>query len=360
MEKKLCIVMLAVLLLFPLVSGTSNILTTQNNDKETVMSPSYISSFVEVPTWESGDSWRYRFDEIVVHYDDGNVSFQLVFKINDLLITVQSVNETIYEIIISPTSIEGSFALDISNSTGYGPLNVTGELKQTSVSGRVWIGRESLGIVDIEFHLHGRIWIKVNENPYAISIPSIPFRATVDGVVHSSIPFTVISFPSDCGDTWGTPATNITFDGLVQSPWFNVTNGINNFIRNRDLFDEIAAILYLLGYPISADDLRMFSDILADVFPIVNISYVMEKYLGLENTFPFPEAPDIFHCANETEMITVPAGTFEAYNITVVGGLGSMYYAPDAGMIIKIEGRFEDVIPFITNLKGELLQTTYS
>jgi hypothetical protein len=44
--------------------------------------------------------------------------------------------------------------------------------------------------------------------------------------------------------------------------------------------------------------------------------------------------PEMFNCS-DMETRTVIAGTFDAYNI-VVGGMGSIYYAPDVGNIIEI------------------------
>jgi len=40
--------------------------------------------------------------------------------------------------------------------------------------------------------------------------------------------------------------------------------------------------------------------------------------------------------------VTVEAGTFDAYNISVMKGLGHIYYAPEVGNIIKISGHSID------------------
>jgi hypothetical protein len=38
-----------------------------------------------------------------------------------------------------------------------------------------------------------------------------------------------------------------------------------------------------------------------------------------------------------------------------LGGLGSIYYSPEIGNIIKIIGNFENILPFISNIKAELI-----
>jgi hypothetical protein len=75
--------------------------------------------------------------------------------------------------------------------------------------------------------------------------------------------------------------------------------------------------------------------------------------------FQTPAISDAFFCLN-TENITVPAGTYEAYNITLVGGLAQCFYAPTAGNVVKIAGNLEEIIPYLKGINMELLSTNYS
>ena len=75
--------------------------------------------------------------------------------------------------------------------------------------------------------------------------------------------------------------------------------------------------------------------------------------------FQIPAISNAFFCLN-TENITVPAGTYEAYNITLFGGLAQCYYAPTAGNVVKITGNFEEINPDIKNINMELISTNYS
>ena len=75
--------------------------------------------------------------------------------------------------------------------------------------------------------------------------------------------------------------------------------------------------------------------------------------------FQIPAIDSAFFCLN-TENITVLAGDYEAYNITIIGGMAQCFYAPTAGNVVKITGNLEELIPYITNINMELLSTNYS
>jgi hypothetical protein len=60
------------------------------------------------------------------------------------------------------------------------------------------------------------------------------------------------------------------------------------------------------------------------------------------------------------EDITVDAGLFSAYKIEFVDGLfGSIYYAPDAGNLIKTAVNMEIPGEMLINVYGELTETNY-
>jgi hypothetical protein len=88
------------------------------------------------------------------------------------------------------------------------------------------------------------------------------------------------------------------------------------------------------------------------------INKALTTFLG-ENVIHIPKMNNSFYCMN-TQDITVPAGTYEAYNITLFGGVGHCYYAPAAGNIVLLSGNFHDTLPVLENLNIELLSTTYS
>jgi hypothetical protein len=74
--------------------------------------------------------------------------------------------------------------------------------------------------------------------------------------------------------------------------------------------------------------------------------------------FSLPEVPYLFQCTT-TELVTVPAGPYLAYNITSYNGLITLYYAPEAGTIIKIRGSIGDDSLTLGVFDVELLDTNY-
>jgi hypothetical protein len=245
---------------------------------------------------------------------------------------------------------------------GDGLINITGQLEDTIFTGTILFNKSDLGITHLDAILDGKITLNIVENPYIpINIP-IHLPATINVSVNSSVPYPIIEFPLNVSHIWGLPATNLSFDGTIQSPWLDFADRLNNCIQKHwNLVELLIRILNLLQIfpPIDPGLLWNISNILADILPIVDISYVLTTYVGIEPVFPFPPVPEIFHC-NNTENITIENTTFFVYNISVGGGLGSMYYAPEAGMIAKIKGRFKDIIPFISDIDAELIDYSYS
>jgi hypothetical protein len=96
----------------------------------------------------------------------------------------------------------------------------------------------------------------------------------------------------------------------------------------------------------------------ATLLPVVDIKDALTT-LGPGNVLPMPMIAGAFFC-NNTEPISVPAGIYNAYNITIVGGMARCFYAPTVGNIVKLTGNIQNLIPYITNINMELLSTNYS
>jgi hypothetical protein len=148
---------------------------------------------------------------------------------------------------------------------------------------------------------------------------------------------------------WGLPAVNVSIAGTIESIWLNIFNFINQKVRKWNL---IGPISLLLG--VDEQAIQDASDMIDDILPVIDIEYVLNEYLGADNVLSLPEIPFVFYC-NNTVNITVPVGTFETYEIVVAGGLGTMYYSPEVKNIIKMEGNFDDVLPFLNGIEVELI-----
>lgn len=96
---------------------------------------------------------------------------------------------------------------------------------------------------------------------------------------------------------------------------------------------------------------------IASLLPVVDIGDAFVVF-GIPSVFTLPDIPSAFACLNK-ETVTVEAGTYEAYNITVAGGVGTYYYAPQVGNVIKISGDFQGLLPYLQSIDMELIETNY-
>jgi hypothetical protein len=329
----------------------------KNVEKETPNSEPHSQAMVtfgddiSVPVWKVGDYWDYQINTIVVDLDEEGFLIHITLETDNLSLNVVDDTDDSYTVEIKATLNGNGYA---NMNFGDGLINVTAELEATTLSGNILFNKTDLGIKHIEATLDGGIHLKVIENPYIQREIPMNIPATINISVDGNVPYPIIDFPLNVSNTWGLPAINISLDGTIQSKWFNLIAWLNTIARNHWKFVELIA--GFIG--IDPAMLKIISDILADILPVIDIRYVLTKYAGVEPVFAFPEVPDIFIC-NNTENITVGGRTFFAYNISVGGGIGSMYYAPEAGTIVKISGRFKDIIPFVNDLNAELIETNY-
>jgi len=296
------------------------------------------SSQIDVPTWEIGDQWTYKIDNITISINQENQTFDLYLALAELPLTVISLNDTCYTLAFQ-TSVSGNSK--IYADLGDGPINMTITFSNLKISGNVTIDKTTLGIKDITVLFKGRFMVDIIQQPYIqlpFSLPIIPVPVTMNIDTNFDAPVSLLTFPLDTNMIWNSTATNLTINGKIHTIWFNIILFLNNIAKlfnNEFLPPEIAALL-----------------------PIVDIKDALTT-LGTGNVFPIPMIPSAFACLN-TENITVPAGTYDAYNITILGGLANGFYAPTAGNIVKLTGNFEDIIPYVTNINMELLSTNYS
>ena len=146
-------------------------------------------------------------------------------------------------------------------------------------------------------------------------------------------PLKSLDFPLSVGNIWGNLYNIVTIDGQISSKWLNFISFIDNIFK-------------ILPPEIS------------DLFPIINISDLIEL-TGGDNSFEIPGSDVSFECVNQ-EVITVPAGTFNAYKIQIYGDKGTLYYAPDAGMVIKADLNLQEYLPFLSDITFSLSDTNYN
>ena len=353
MKGKIVGILICVMLLTTFFSVATNVEDDYNKEHMVIYNePSSSSYDDDVPIWEIGNTWTYKIDDINLDISDENLSenftIQIHGSIDSLPLEVVDDSGDSYQLAFQAT-IGGYISVDID--LGDGPINVTGEFEETTIEGSLFFNKSDLGIKQVEIIISGKLAINVIEQPYGnwSFFPEIPISATITMNAEFDPIYPIIDFPLNTSKFWGLPSVNITFDGTIESTWLKIFNMLNNLIRIPGIIEIIAAL--------TGSDPAMFheiSDILKDILPVIDIGYVLNEYLGVENIIHLPEIPIIFLC-NNTDNITVPAGTFNAYDISVMGGLGNIYYAPEVKNIVKMKGNFEDVLPFINNINAELI-----
>jgi hypothetical protein len=237
------------------------------------------------------------------------------------------------------TTINGQIKVTIDR--GNGPVNVSLTFSDLDVSGTVLVDKSTLGRKEISAGFkREKILIKIEQSfiPLPRFLQKFSARITINLGMTYDPPLSLLTFPLNTGTAWNLPSTNITIDGTIQSFYLNLINFINKIAKlfgKEFLPPEISALL-----------------------PIIDLEETLTA-LGYDNVFSIPPIPSAFFCLN-TENITVPAGTYEAYNNTLFGGPAQCYYAPTAGNIVKIIGNLEEIDPNTKNIKIELLSTNYS
>ena len=335
---------------------TGYITVAENIEKTSQISTSKKISNVsfedDVPVWTVDNYWNFKIEDMTVDYEKEGQYINVKLKTNNLQLKVIDVKTDSYILDINAELTGSGYAYI---NLGDGPVNITINLKSTKLTGTIVFNKSDMGIKQLNPKLEGRIVVNVIEQPYTeFSIPAIPIRATIEIFTTLATPLTIIDFPLNVSNIWGVPSANISIEGTIKSPWLYLINFLNNIaIKHWNLTLRIAEKL-----EIDEETVRTITDMLSDILPIINISYVLTEYMQIGNVFETPEIPTIFIC-DDIEEITVQGNSYNAYNISVIGGIGNIYYAPDAGNIIKIYGHFKDILPFISDLNIELKETNY-
>lgn len=335
MKGKILGIIIGLMLMFTFFATAQNV---ENNSIHSIKNNPYRPIFDDdVPVWEVGDQWTYRIHDIDVDFDEDNQSLQIHLEAEDLLLQVISDSGDSYGLEFTG---EISGTLDADFDFGDGPVRINVTLESTPVSGDIVIEKTNLGIEEINAVIEGRVIVNVFEQPYVelpFNIPAIPIRGEIDFNINFGTSFAILDFPLNTSKIWNLSATNLTVGGEIRSIWLNIINFVNK-------------IATLFGFELLPEEI-------AGLLPVIDIQEALEV-LGIGNSFEIPEIPYAFACFGR-DNITVEAGTFDAYNISIAGGLANCYYAPEAGNVIRIQGNLQDLLPYVTDINMELIETNY-
>ncbi len=337
MKTKIIGIIISIMLLTTLYAAALPMNTLQQNTLSKTQHAS--STIVDVPVWEVGNTWTYQVSDLSLNFTSDTQTVLLHTSIDELPLVVMNVTDEYYTLSFS-TTMDGIGYVNADQ--GDGPVNVSVSISDLAIQGTILVEKTTLGIKDITLSFdQQKLSFNIIQQPY-IQLPdwlrkiSAKFTSNVD--VSCDVSVALVSFPLSPGMFWDLVATNFTVNGKLSSFLFNVLNFINNFAKlfGKDFLPaEIAALL-----------------------PIIDFHEALSTYLGT-NVFLLPGFVGAFYCP-DTETVDVPAGTYDAYNISLLGGLAKCYYAPTAGNVIQLQGDFQDFIPFVKSLDLVLLSTNYS
>ncbi|MCX6671882.1 MAG: hypothetical protein NTX92_08190 [Euryarchaeota archaeon] len=337
MKSKLIGLLICIMLLTILFAAAKPATKIELNPSSKTQTTSSI--MVDVPIWEIGNTWTYQVNDLSINYTTETQSVLLYGSITELPLEVTNTTGDFYTLSFA-TTMNGIGYITANPSEG--PVNVSVTFSDLAIQGTLQVEKSTLGIKNIAFSFDNqKIAFNMINQPY-ITLPdwlhtiSAKFTSNID--IHSDISVALLSFPLFTGMYWDLLATNISVNGKLQSFLFNVLHFLNNFAK-----------LFGLDFlPVE----------IAELLPIIDFNQALTNYLGT-NVFQVPGFAGLFFCP-ATESISVPAGTYDAYNISLMGGIGQCYYAPDAGNVIQLKGNFQDIIPFVQSIDLVLLSTTYN
>jgi hypothetical protein len=301
-----------------------------------------LSSIVgDVPEWEEGMAWKYRIDSIDFTLSEVEGRYiDVSLKSGELEIEVKKVNSSFY--ITSFYTQDLDISIDVYLNLTGDPIVFSCNFSNATLEGEILFDRSNLGIVSVKSSFFGEL--ELESLPFDVPpillhlVPVVPLTINTDIQFNESYP--LIDFPIDIGKLWGLPARVITIDGTIES----------KLLRLAYILNKIAK---LFGKELISPEFSRF-------LPVIDISEVLNAY-GIANEIEIPSVPEnimgipAFECLSE-EKVSVEAGNFSAYNISIIDGICSLYYSPEAKMVVKIVGNFKDIFPFMEDVSIELLE----
>jgi hypothetical protein len=331
--------LIGIIICFMLLTTLFTTATQATNLRTITTEPQTSSTMVDVPVWEIGDTWTYEIDDISIDYTTDTQSVQLHGTLSELPLEVTSTTGDFYTLGFE-TTMDGTGYINAESEDG--PVNVSLTISDLAIQGTVQIDKTNLGIKDIQVYFDNqKISFNIIDQPFLplpswLHVISAKFTSNIDVSCDTSV--SLLSFPLFTGIYWDLLATSFSVNGQIQSKLFNLLSFINNLVK-------------LFGVELLPAEI-------AALLPVIDFNEALNTFVGT-NIFDIPGFAGVFFCP-ATETVSVPAGTYDAYNITLMGGIGQCYYAPAAGSIIKLRGNFEDLIPFVKSIDLTLLDTTYS
>lgn len=273
--------------LFPLVESSEEI-----NYKDLIKSNNinYQLNNTEKPDWGIGDSWIYS-SEINLNIIEEGVEISVYLSLNNLNLIVEEIIDDNFIINLN-SNVYGDFLFDVE-----GMPKISGNIRQTELSGQMTIDKNNYGFGEIAINILGKLKINL-----------LPINLNIEINLDFNPYYTTIDFPIYVGKTWETNWTDVTIEGSIDLP------GI------------------------------------ADLFPSIpdNIIIDNDGQIGGNNLI-----------CETIENVSISSGDFEVYNISVDNSK-NLYYSPVAGNIIKLSPVIIDNSNYEVSFTFEMISTTYT
>ena len=296
----------------------------------------------DTPVWGVGTEWKYKLNNIDItlsetegryidfHLSSGNIKLKVMQKIGNRYLTEFITNDL-------DVSADVDFDFYIEDKE---PIALKLFFEDATLEGTIQFDEATLGIEKIDAKLS--IVFDTSSLPIELPeilaklIPTIPIEININAVFDQ--PYILLDFPINTDSEWGLPAGNITIDGTVNSIWLRILNIVNKLAK-------------IIGMEFIPPELEQF-------LPVIDLSEVLESF-GFPSTMEIPELEESFRKApficSDQKTISVEAGTFDSYKITVLSGMGDIYYSPEVKNIVKITGYIGNFIPYLEDIDIELV-----
>ena len=304
MKNRMIKFLICITLVFTILTSATNAINLNKNSNNDLKKCSVGD---DAPVWKIGETWTYILSPIDQSSDKG----QLYISIGDLPLKVTDDTGSSYKV---------EFKADLvgfyETPQGQDPY-IKANFKNSKIEGDISFRKTDLAIEEMNIKISGGLGFNVDSTSLPFPIPSIPLPYTININSVFDNGLALFSFPLEINKNWNLASTNLIINGDMHSLWLYLLNFMNKIYQFLE--PEIASLL-----------------------PVIDIKEALELILG-SNIINFPDIPLFFMCLKK-ETRTVAAGSFEAYNISLLPG-GNIYYAPELGNIIELSS---------TNLNMEL------
>jgi hypothetical protein len=215
--RRICIVLVSMLMIGSICASAMNINYEKNNDESFIQTS---AEDIELPVWNEGNSWTY---DVEINGGFGSeMDFDL--SITGLKFTVEQVLDDKYkvDVLVPRGGITGSATVSIEIA-GI-PININGDIANTKLEGTLYYDKTTLGILEniddtdptYTIHLDG-----------IIDRPVIDLDFDIDMEFYVNNIFSCLSFPLNTGNSWQVDRTSF---------YFNYDVNIENIIEIEDQF----------------------------------------------------------------------------------------------------------------------------